>query len=84
MPGEGGVQVSEYGAVVSMPSEVFPLKNWTLWTMPFAPPRALSVAVAVRLTGVDGRMAVPVAGESRVRDGGGFVSIFEPPVITSE
>ena len=61
-----------------------PLKNSTFATVPLAPPRALSLAVAVSGTLVFASKDVPLVGESSVIDGGGLVSTLEPPVMTSE
>ena len=45
VPGPGGVNVTEYGDVMSVPREVAPLKNSTLETLP-----SVSLAVALIVT----------------------------------
>ena len=67
-----GLQAIEYGAVVSTPSEVEPLKNSTRETTPTAPVDVRSEAFAVRVICDPRLMLVPLVGEVRLTVGAGF------------
>jgi hypothetical protein len=67
-----GFQAIEYGAVVSTPSEVEPLKNSTRVTTPAAPVDVRSEAFAARVSCDPRLMLVPLVGEERLTVGAGF------------
>ena len=65
----------EYGAVVSTPSEVEPLKNSTRETSPTTPVDVRSEAFAVRVMCDPRLMLVPLVGEVRLTMGAGFTGV---------
>jgi hypothetical protein len=67
-----GFHAIPYGAVLSTPSEVLPLKNSTLEMTPTAPVDVRSEALAERVTLSPGLKVAPLNGEVRVTVGAGF------------